>query len=42
LKIDGNVQVAVGGNYTETVGGSYTVTSSGNMKFVAPRIDLNP
>jgi hypothetical protein len=42
LKVDGNVQVAVGGNYTETVSGAYTVTSGGNMKFVAPRIDLNP
>lgn len=42
LKVDGDVQVAVGGNYTETVSGTYTVTSGGNMKFVAPRIDLNP
>jgi hypothetical protein len=42
VKIDGNVEVAVGGNYNEQVGGTYTVQSGGNMKFTAPRIDLNP
>ena len=42
LKVDGNVEVRVGGNYNELVGGTYTVESGGNMKFVAPRIDLNP
>ena len=42
VKVDGNVEVRVGGNYNELVGGTYTVESGGNMKFVAPRIDLNP
>jgi len=42
LKVDGDVEVRVGGNYNELVGGTYTVESGGNMKFVAPRIDLNP
>lgn len=42
LKVDKNVEVTVGGNYNEKVTGTYTVTSGGNMKFVAPRIDLNP
>jgi len=41
VKIDGNVEVEVGGNYNEQVGGTYTVNSGGNMKFTAPRIDLN-
>lgn len=42
VKVDGNVDVEVGGNYNEHVGGTYTVKSDGNMKFEAPRIDLNP
>jgi hypothetical protein len=41
VNIDGNVNVKVGGNYNEQVGGTYTVNSGGNMKFTAPRIDLN-
>ena len=41
VNIDGNVDVTVGGNYNEQVGGTYTVNSGGNMKFTAPKIDLN-
>jgi hypothetical protein len=41
VNIDGNVNVKVGGSYNEQVGGTYTVNSGGNMKFTAPRIDLN-
>ena len=41
VNIDGNVGVTVGGNYNEQVGGTYTVNSGGNMKFTAPKIDLN-
>lgn len=47
--IDGNLTQYVKGNVTETVTqnvirnvtGTYTVNSSGNMKFTAPRIDMN-
>lgn len=42
VDIGGNVDVTVGGNYNEQVSGTYTVQSGGNMKFTAPRIDLNP
>jgi hypothetical protein len=41
VKVDGNVEVRVGGNYNEQVGGTYSVRSGGNMRFDAPRIDLN-
>jgi hypothetical protein len=41
-RVDGNVTETVLGNVTRNVSGTYTVTSGGNMKFVAPRIDLNP
>jgi hypothetical protein len=34
MKVDGKIDVKVAG--------TYTVTAGGNMKFVAPRIDLNP
>jgi len=39
--VGGNVTETVGGNVTRNVSGTYTVTSGGNMKFVAPRIDMN-
>jgi len=41
VKVDGNVEVRVGGNYNEVVQGTYSVRSFGNMRFDAPRIDLN-
>jgi len=40
--IGGNVNVRVKGNVNILVDGTYTVESKGNMKFNAPRIDLNP
>jgi hypothetical protein len=40
-KVDGNVNETVSGNVTRNVSGTYTVTSGGNMKFQAPKIDLN-
>lgn len=40
--VGGNVNVVVKGNVNVLVDGTYTVESKGNMKFVAPRIDLNP
>lgn len=40
--VGGNVNVRVKGNVNMLVDGTYTVESKGNMKFVAPRIDLNP
>jgi hypothetical protein len=40
--VGGNVNVRVKGNVNMMVDGTYTVESKGNMKFVAPRIDLNP
>ena len=39
--VAGNVKVQVNGNVDIKVNGSYNVTSSGNMKFTAPKIDLN-
>jgi hypothetical protein len=39
--VGGNVKVTVKGNVDITVDGTYNVTSSGNMKFSAPKIDLN-
>lgn len=38
----GNQTVHILGNVNVLVEGTYTVESKGNMKFVAPRIDLNP
>jgi hypothetical protein len=40
--VRGDLDLKVGGNMTTTVKGDYNVTSTGNMKFLAPRIDLNP
>jgi hypothetical protein len=37
-----NNTVLVKGNVNVLVEGTYTVESKGNMKFIAPRIDLNP
>ena len=39
--VGGNVNVKVKGNVNMFVDGTYTVESKGNMKFKAPRIDLN-
>jgi hypothetical protein len=39
--IDGNASLEIGGNFDAKVGGTYTVESGGNMKFTAPRIDMN-
>lgn len=39
--IDGDVTQTIGGNVLVNVTGTYTVNSGGNMKFTAPRIDLN-
>jgi len=39
--VGGNVNVRVKGNVNILVDGTYTVESKGNMKFKAPRIDLN-
>jgi hypothetical protein len=41
LTVDGNMDTTVGGNMNTQVGGTYTVNSGGNMKFTAPKIDLN-
>jgi hypothetical protein len=41
VTVNGNVNVKVDGNYNEQVGGTYTVRSGGNMRFTAPRIDIN-
>lgn len=41
IYIQGNVNMKVDGNVNVKVGGTYTVESGGNMKFTAPRIDLN-
>jgi len=40
--VRGNADLKVGGNMKTSVQGTYEVVSTGNMKFVAPRIDLNP
>lgn len=42
IHIKGNQEVKIDGNVNVLVDGTYTVESKGNMKFVAPRIDLNP
>lgn len=39
--VDGNLTEYINGNVLRTVTGAYTVNSSGNMKFIAPRIDWN-
>lgn len=40
--IKGDADVKVSGDMKTSVKGTYEVVSTGNMKFVAPRIDLNP
>ena len=40
--VKGYVKVYVDGNVDMEVGGTYKVRSSGNMTFIAPRIDFNP
>jgi hypothetical protein len=44
--IDGNATMQVGGNFNATIGnatigGTCDITSGGNMKFTAPRVDIN-
>ena len=39
--IDGNATMQIGGNFNADIGGTCTINSGGNMKFTAPRIDLN-
>jgi hypothetical protein len=41
LYVDGNVNMQVGGNFAADIGGTCTINSGGNMKFTAPKIDLN-
>ena len=40
--VRGDADLKVGGNMITSVKGTYQVASTGNMKFVAPRIDFNP
>lgn len=42
VTIQGNAELRILGNFDALVDGHYYVTSKGHMKFVAPRIDLNP
>lgn len=42
LFIRGDADLKVGGDMTTSVKGTYQVVSTGEMKFVAPRIDFNP
>jgi len=39
--IDGNATMQIGGNFSADIGGTCTINSGGNMKFTAPKIDLN-
>jgi hypothetical protein len=39
--VDGNVNMQIGGNFAADIGGTCTINSGGNMKFTAPKIDLN-
>lgn len=41
IYINGNVNIRINGNYSIDVGGTCSINSGGNMKFTAPRIDLN-
>ena len=41
IHVGGDVSQSVSGNYSGNVGGTCNITSGGNMKFSAPRIDLN-
>lgn len=41
IYINGNVNIRINGNYTVDIGGTCSINSGGNMKFTAPRIDLN-
>lgn len=42
LNITGDVTEDITGNVSKTITGKYEVESTDNMKFVAPKIDLNP
>jgi hypothetical protein len=39
--VDGSVNMQIGGNFAADIGGTCTINSGGNMKFTAPKIDLN-
>jgi hypothetical protein len=39
--VSGDTSLTVGGSFNADIGGSCTITSGGNMKFNAPKIDLN-
>ncbi len=41
LTVGGNMKTEVGGNMKTEVAGTYDVTSGGNMRFTAPKIDIN-
>lgn len=41
-QVDGDYTLYVGGNYTSLVEGESVSESNGNMRFDAPRIDINP
>ena len=40
--IDGNATLNIQGDYNTFVGGKTNIVSAGNMRLIAPRIDLNP
>lgn len=42
IHIKGNQEVKIDGNVNILVDGTFTLESKGNMKLIAPRIDLNP
>lgn len=42
ILVKGDAELKVGGSMTTSVRGTYQVVSTGEMKFVAPRIDFNP
>jgi hypothetical protein len=39
--VAGSASLKVGGSFNADIGGSCTFKSGGNMKFTAPKIDLN-
>lgn len=41
VKVGGNANTTIGGNYHMDIGGTCNINSGGNMKFTAPKIDLN-
>jgi len=41
ITVDGNTTLKVGKNFDASIGGTCTMKSGGNMKFTAPKIDIN-